>query len=99
VSRTLGDSRVPYPNPGWARLISFLLAMSLTVLVLAYPRAIATSVSDVRHDLLALMMWGIAAGFIHGVGFVPHLTVWRLAFHPLTGWLLMAGGIGRVLSV
>jgi len=97
MTQKVGGSRLPYPNPGWARLISFVMALSLTVLVLAYPRAIATSVSDVRHDLLALMMWGIAAGFIHGVGFVPRLTLWRLMFHPMTGWLLMAGGIGRIL--
>ena len=92
------ESRLPYPNPGWARLGSFLLALALSGLVVAYPRAIASSVSEVDHGLLSLMMWGIAAGFIHGVGYVPRLTIWRIVFHPFAGWLLMLGGIGLLLS-
>ena len=93
-----GASRVPYPNPLPLRLLSLALAIALSVLVLVYPRAVASSVSDVRHGLLSMMMWGIAAGFVHGVGFVPRLLPWRIAFHPITGWLLMAMGIAWLLS-
>jgi len=91
-------SRIPYPNPGWSRLVSILLAITLSALVLIYPRAIATSVSDVNHGLLNLLLWGIAIGFIHGVGFVPRMTIWRLAFNPLVGWPLMVFGILLTLS-
>lgn len=92
-AKARNDQRVPYPNPGWARLVSFLLAVGLSVLVFAYPRAFAVAVGDVRHGMLALLMFGIAGGFVHGVGFVPRLNVWRIAFHPLLSWPLMVLGI------
>lgn len=83
---------VPYPHPLPARLLSLTLAVTLAMLILIYPRAIAVSIGDVRHGLLTLLMWGIAAGFVHGVGFVPRLWPWRLLFNPLLGWLLMGYG-------
>lgn len=92
------EFRIAYPAHGALRLLSFCLAVALTVLVLAYPRAIASSVSEVRHGVLALLMWGIAAGFVHGVGFVPRLPLWRIVFHPFTGWLLMTLGIAWLLA-
>jgi len=91
-------SRIPYPNPGWSRLISILLAIALSTLVLIYPRAVATSVSDVNHSLLNLMLWGIAIGFIHGVGFIPRMMIWRITFNPIIGWPLMVFGILLTLS-
>lgn len=91
-------SRIPYPNPGWSRLISILMAVALAALILIYPRAVATSVSDVNHNLLNLLMWGIAIGFIHGVGFVPRMAVWRVVFSPMLGWPLMVFGIALTLT-
>lgn len=88
---------IAYPNPLPARLLSLALAVTLAVLILIYPRAVAASLDDVRHGLLSLLMWGIAAGFVHGVGFVPRLWLWRLVFHPVLGWLLMGFGTWWVL--
>lgn len=90
-------SRIPYPNPGWSRLASILMAIALASLILVYPRAVATSVSDVNHGLLNLLMWGIAIGFIHGVGFVPRKSIWRIVFNPFVGWPLMVLGIALTL--
>lgn len=89
--------RIAYPTHFALRLLSFCLAVALAVLVLTYPKAIANSISDVRHGVLALLMWGIAAGFIHGVGFVPRLPLWRIAFHPFLGWLMMTAGMAWLL--
>lgn len=91
-------SRIPYPNPGWSRLVSMVLAIALSALILIYPRAVATSISDINHSLLTLLMWGIAIGFIHGVGFVPHMAIWRIIFNLFIGWPLMAFGIALILS-
>jgi cyd operon protein YbgE len=90
-----GDSSglIPYPNPAWSRLASLLLASVLSVMVLAYPRAVAASLSEVNHALLSLVMWGIATGFIHGVGFVPRMIIWRIIFNPFIGWPLMLTGV------
>lgn len=91
-------SRIPYPNPGWSRLVSMGLAIALSALILIYPRAVATSVSNINHSLLTLLMWGIAIGFIHGVGYVPRMTIWRIVFNPFVGWPLMMFGIALTLS-
>ncbi len=90
---------IPYPEQTAGHFVSFALAVTLTVLVLAYPQAVATGAGDLRSGVLALLMWGVAAGFIHGVGFVPRLSLWRIVFHPFIGWVLMAGGIVLLLSV
>jgi len=77
-----------------ARMVSLWLAIGLTVLVLAYPKAFAPSgIHSVRHDLLSLMMLGIAAGFVHGVGFVPQHLGWRMLWSPYLAWTLMLGGL------
>jgi cyd operon protein YbgE len=92
-----GTMRIPYPTPLPARLLSLGLAVALAALILIYPRAIAASIGEVRHGLLSLLMWGMAAGFVHGVGFVPRLWPWRLVFHPLLGWALMGFGTRWVM--
>ncbi len=88
-----GGQCIPYPNPLWACLISIALAVTLSASILIFPRAVATSISGVNHGLLSLLLWGAAAGFVHGVGFVPRLPVWRILFHPLLGWPVMLYGI------
>lgn len=71
--------------------VSLLAALALAGLVTGYPRALATSAQDVHHGRLVLMMWGICAGFVHGVGFVPRSRLMRWLLGPLAAWLLMAG--------
>jgi cyd operon protein YbgE len=95
-----GDAprRIPYPTAGWSQLASLLMAIVLSGLLLIYPRAVAASLGDVNHGLLTLLLWGISVGFIHGVGFVPRMSIWRVVFHPFIGWPLMAYGILSALS-
>jgi predicted membrane protein len=80
-------------RPLWAGLLSMAMAVAITVLVLVVPRAIATGPGEVNHGLLALVMWGMAAGYTHGVGFIPVNRVLRVALGPWVGWPLMALGI------
>lgn len=84
-------------RPLWAGLVSFGLAIGLTGLVILYPRALAGGSQQVNHTLLALFMWGITAGFVHGVGFVPRQRALRLLLGPLVGWPLMVGGLLMLL--
>ncbi len=86
--------RVPYPNPLAARLLSLSAALGLSGWVLVVP----SQFSGLGHGLLSLLMLGLAAGFIHGVGFVPRLTPWRLLFHPLLAWSAMAVGTALALA-
>ena len=74
------------------RLISFFLAVAMTVWVLALPTAFAGPENEVNHWALLLLMWGLAAGYTHGVGFVPHNRVLRVLLGPGPAWLLLLGG-------
>lgn len=76
-----------------AHAVSLLAALALVALVTGYPRALATSTQDVPHGRLVLLMWGICAGFVHGVGFVPSNRVLRWLLGPFAAWLLMAGSV------
>jgi predicted membrane protein len=77
-----------------ARLFSLLLAIGLSGLILVMPTLVA---GDAGHGKLTLLMWGIAAGFVHGVGYVPVYRIWRWLFGPLVGWVLMLGMGGMLL--
>ena len=78
---------------GWPRTLSLLLAIVLTGMVLTYPRALA----DASHGMLSLMMLGISAGFVHGVGFKPEFKLWRILFGPWIAWPMMSLGFWLML--
>jgi cyd operon protein YbgE len=78
---------------GTARAVSLLLALTLSTVILVYPNFIAQKADDINHGLLTLWMWGIAAGFVHGVGYIPVLTIWRFLLGPVIGWLFMIAGL------
>jgi predicted membrane protein len=92
-----GDARHAGPRPqclytAAARLVSLLAAGVLGLVLTLYPQAVMQGAQAPAHSALMLCMWGMAAGFVHGVGFVPHNTVLRIALGPLAAWLLMPGG-------
>ena len=74
---------------GWARTLSLLAALGLSGLLLAVPHVVASETMNIDHGLLSLCLWGISAGFVHGVGYVPEMKIWRLVFSPYIGWPLM----------
>lgn len=79
-------------HSGWSRALSLLLAGPLALLLLIHPAAFLDAEGHYSHGLLSLVMLGISSGFIHGVGFDPQALLWRVLFHPLLGWGLMAAG-------
>jgi cyd operon protein YbgE len=85
-------------NSGWAQGISLVTALALMFLVTLMPRALATADgSPISHGTLMLIMWGLSAGFVHGVGFVPRRPVLRMLLGPVIAWLLM--GMGMVFYI
>ncbi|MBD1550085.1 cyd operon YbgE family protein [Pseudomonas typographi] len=79
------------------RLLSLLLAAPMALVLLVHPAAMLDEQGRYSHNLLMLVMWGVAAGFVHGVGFVPRAVAWRVLFHPLAAWGLMALGYALLL--
>ncbi|SDG48129.1 cyd operon protein YbgE [Pseudomonas benzenivorans] len=85
----------PWLQRAASRALSLLLAVPLSLVLLVHPAAMLDAEGRYSHGLLMLAMWGVAAGFVHGVGFVPRAWLWQLVFHPLLAWLLM--GLGYLL--
>ncbi|MEE3508806.1 cyd operon YbgE family protein [Pseudomonas sp. 10C3] len=75
-----------------SRVLSLLLAVPLSLILLINPITILNAQGHYNHNLLMLVMWGVAAGYVHGVGFDPHARVWQVVFHPLVAWGLMTLG-------
>lgn len=81
-------------NAGWVRGVSLLVALALMLLVTLLPRGLTTEDgSPIGHGMLTLIMWGLSAGFVHGVGFVPRNRILRVLLGPLVAWLGMAAGL------
>lgn len=79
---------------GWARGVSLVAALGLMILVTLLPRALThTDGSTINHGVLVLVMWGMSAGFVHGVGFVPLNRVLRVVLGPWVAWPLLALGL------
>lgn len=70
------------------------MALALMLLITLLPRGLTThDGSAISHGLLTLIMWGMSAGFVHGIGFIPQNRVLRVLLGPLVAWL----GMGTAL--
>lgn len=78
-----------------ARALSLLLAGMLAAMVTLYPPALAR----MEHGAISLVVWGICAGFVYGIGFVPDSRLWRALFSPWLAWLLMGFGVMRMAGL
>lgn len=85
-------------DSAWARGITLATAFTLMLLVTLFPRPLTVEDgSPINHGTLMLIMWGLSAGFVHGVGFVPRNRVLRVVLGPVIAWLLM--GVGFVFYI
>ena len=76
----------------WTRIASLVAASGLALAVTAYPRGLLHHEVLVDHGYLMLMMWGMSAGFVYGVGFDPNSRWLRMLFCPcIAGALLILG--------
>lgn len=81
-----------------SRVLSLLLAGPLALVLLIHPAAMLDGQGGYSHPQLMLVMWGISAGFVHGVGFVPNLMLLRWLMGPLPAWILGLLGYHMLLS-
>jgi cyd operon protein YbgE len=80
------------------RALSLLMALPMSLVLLLHPASVLDAQGHYSHGLLMLVMWGVAAGFVHGVGFEPRALAWRVIFHPLLAWALMGVGVAMWLQ-
>ena len=75
-----------------SRWLSLALAAPLSLILLLRPVLLLDAAGGYSHGQLTLMLWGVAAGYVHGVGFDPQAWGWRVLLHPLLAWGLMGVG-------
>jgi cyd operon protein YbgE len=81
-------------DTSWARALSLLAALGLMLLVTLLPRGLTgADGSPLGHGVLTLVMWGMSAGFVHGVGFVPRNRILRVLLGPVVAWPGMSVGL------
>lgn len=73
-------------NSGWAHALSLCIALAISVCLLIWPALAVSAAGHVDHGWLTLLMWGMAAGFVHGVGFIPRNRLLRVVFGPMVAW-------------
>lgn len=78
-------SFVSYCYTGLPRAVSLLLALGVSGVMFAFPQAL----QNAGHGVLSLLMLGVCAGFVHGVGFIPEHGFWRGLFGPWVAWPIM----------
>jgi cyd operon protein YbgE len=69
-----------------ARVVSLLLALSMSALILINPHFLIADDGNSYHGLLMLLLACVSIGFIHGVGFSPGQRFWHLFFSPWLSW-------------
>lgn len=76
----------------WERRVLLTLAAGLALAVIVYPRGLVHEGVLLDHGWLALLMWGICAGFVHGVGFTPDNRALRILLGPVVAWPVLLPG-------
>ena len=64
------------PGPGLA-LLPLFTGIGITLLLTAWPQAVVDGSGRVDHLAALCLVWAMSAGFVRGVGFVPHHMVLR----------------------
>ena len=67
---------------------SFLVGLVIMVAGSIYPFMFAKSDGRADHALAGALFWAMSAGFVRGIGFLPHHPLLRWLF---SGWSCMLG--------
>ncbi|CAN5348566.1 hypothetical protein BH10PSE17_BH10PSE17_20060 [soil metagenome] len=64
------------------RAVALGAALAGSALLTIYPRVLGSRLETVTHAALPLLLFGISAAFVIGVGYVPDRRWARAVFHP-----------------
>lgn len=76
------------------RLVSLLIGSSVSILLMLFPFVLGTQITSAGRIGLVILLLGISGSFVHGFGYTPEQTAWRLLFSPWMAWaLVLCGGV------
>lgn len=80
-------------HPGFA-LLPLLIATALMLLMTVLPGLATNRHGQADHPAALLVFWAMSAGFVRGVGFIPHHLLPRLLLSGLAcGFALLLAGV------
>jgi cyd operon protein YbgE len=78
----------------WARIVSLTVGLAVSAVLMLYPYALGTTMTPMLHTALPLLLFGVSAALVHGVGFRPENALLGVVFSPVVAWpLILIGGI------
>lgn len=77
----------PTSTPTAMHFPSLLVALAIMLVGTVYPPLMTDAAGHADHGLASALFMAMAAGFVRGVGFVPHYWLWRGLF---SGWACAA---------
>lgn len=81
------SAAIPATAPARMHLPSLTVGLLIMVGGTLYPPLMADAAGKADHNLAMALFWAMSAGFVRGVGFVPHARLWRALF---SGWACAA---------
>ena len=78
----------------WPLLI---IAIAIMLLLVAYPPVVIGTQGRVQYVPLLLILWSMSAGFVRGIGFIPHQVLLRLLLSKMACYFTLATFIEIVL--
>ena len=74
------------------RAASFAAALAVSVALMLFPFLLRHVAEARLHTALPVLMLGVAAAFVHGIGYRPDGALLRILFGPACAWALMLAG-------
>lgn len=76
-----------------SRAASLAAALSLSAVLLLYPRLLGSRLGPVEHALLPVLLLGVSGAFVVGLGYRPDNRLARAVLSPAVSWSLMSLGL------
>jgi cyd operon protein YbgE len=80
-------------DKGSLRALSLVLALILTGCFFWQPARFAAHTGGVAVWQGLLLIWAVCAAMVHGLGFRPRLSRWKLFFAPLPALFILVAGL------
>ena len=80
------------PTKQWLHTLVLAISCCVMVGITAWPHFLGGTVKELNHSAASLLMMGMSAGFVYGIGFQPRHFIWRYLFSAPVSLGLMGAG-------
>jgi predicted membrane protein len=77
----------------WARGLTLLAGSAIALTLFVYPLALGPQMGPREHTALPILLMGVSAAFVHGLGFEPETRLARWILGPVAAWIFIVSGV------